>query len=64
MLLILFLSGNDGFAWPTNLQVLKLSSNSFTKEILSSLSGLQRLKSLDLRDNELGGSLDISGEYS
>ncbi|XP_027927453.1 receptor-like protein 13 [Vigna unguiculata] len=52
---------NDGFTWPTNLQVLKLSSNSFTNEFLSSLTGLQHLKFLDLNYNQLNGSLDISG---
>ncbi|XP_014492975.2 leucine-rich repeat receptor protein kinase MSP1-like [Vigna radiata var. radiata] len=51
----------DGFTWPTNLQVLKLRSNSFSNEFLSSLSGLQRLKSLDLSSNHLSGPLDISG---
>ncbi|XP_022633988.1 LRR receptor-like serine/threonine-protein kinase GSO1 [Vigna radiata var. radiata] len=52
---------NNGFTWPTNLQVLRLSSNSFTNEFLSSLTGLQRLKFLDLNYNQLNGSLDISG---
>ncbi|XP_047148461.1 receptor-like protein 1 [Vigna umbellata] len=51
----------DGFTWPPNLQVLKLTSNSFSNEFLSSLSGLQFLKSLDLRSNRLNGLLDISG---
>ncbi|KAK7373875.1 hypothetical protein VNO80_07295 [Phaseolus coccineus] len=61
---ILWRLETDGFTWPTNLQVLKLSSNSFTNEFLSSLSGLQRLKSLYLRENKLSGSLDISGLFA
>jgi len=51
----------------TSLEILDVSYNqinNFSNEFLSSLSGLQRLKSLVLKDNELGGSLDISGEYS
>ncbi|KAK7339812.1 hypothetical protein VNO77_20497 [Canavalia gladiata] len=58
---ILWALENDGFTWPTNLQVLSLSSNSFGNKFLSSLSGLRRLKSLDLSENQLKGSLDISG---
>ncbi|XP_027927000.1 receptor-like protein 15 isoform X2 [Vigna unguiculata] len=48
----------------TSLEILDVSYNqinNFSNEFLSSLSGLQRLKSLVLKDNELGGSLDISG---
>ncbi|XP_004514486.1 cuscuta receptor 1-like isoform X1 [Cicer arietinum] len=52
---------NHGFAWPTNLQVLVLRANSLSNNILSSLSGLPRLKSLDLSVNNLKGTLDISG---
>ncbi|WVZ07310.1 hypothetical protein V8G54_020656 [Vigna mungo] len=51
----------DAFTWPPNLQVLTLSLNSFSNEFLSSLTGLQRLKSLDLSYNQLNGLLDISG---
>nr|KYP40853.1 LRR receptor-like serine/threonine-protein kinase FLS2 [Cajanus cajan] len=52
---------NEGFSWPTNLEVLGLSSNSFTNKSLSFLSGLGSLKSLYLNDNLLEGSVDISG---
>ncbi|XP_014492982.2 LRR receptor-like serine/threonine-protein kinase GSO1 isoform X1 [Vigna radiata var. radiata] len=58
---ILWRLEKDGFRWPTNLQVLRLGSNSFSNEFLSSLSGLQRLKSLDLRVNQLRGSVNITG---
>ncbi|XP_029124922.1 receptor-like protein 13 isoform X2 [Cajanus cajan] len=51
---------NEGFSWPTNLEVLGLSSNSFTNKSLSFLSGLGSLKSLYLNDNLLEGSVDIS----
>ncbi|TKY66044.1 Receptor protein 12 [Spatholobus suberectus] len=51
---------NDGFAWPTDLQVLRLRDNKFSDKILSSLSGLRYLKFLDLSFNQLEGSLDIS----
>ncbi|RDX90106.1 Protein BRASSINOSTEROID INSENSITIVE 1, partial [Mucuna pruriens] len=58
---ILWRLENDGFTWPTKLQVLGLSSNSFSNKYLSSLNGFRRLKSLDLSDNQLEGSIDISG---
>ncbi|XP_027352901.1 receptor like protein 21-like [Abrus precatorius] len=58
---ILWPQDNDGFSWPTNLQVLGLGSNSFSHKILSSLSGLGRLKFLDLNTNQLEGSVDIRG---
>ncbi|KAK2414564.1 receptor protein [Trifolium repens] len=51
---------NDGFAWPSSLQVLNLSSNNLNNYIVSSLNGVTRLKSLDLSINNLNGSLDIS----
>jgi len=51
----------EEFAWPSSLQFLGLSGNSFSKEVFSSLRGLRHLKSLDLSRNQLEGSLDISG---
>ncbi|MCH91222.1 LRR receptor-like serine/threonine-protein kinase FLS2-like, partial [Trifolium medium] len=51
---------NDGFAWPSSLQVLDLSYNNLDNNIVSSLNGLPHLKSLDLAANNLKGSLDIS----
>ncbi|ESW12400.1 hypothetical protein PHAVU_008G109000, partial [Phaseolus vulgaris] len=58
---IMWRLGNDGFTWPTGLQVLGLSGNKFSNKVLSSLTGLRFLKSLDLSNNQLEGSLDISG---
>ncbi|CAK8541833.1 unnamed protein product [Lathyrus sativus] len=52
---------NNGFAWPTNLQVLGLSFNNLSNNIISSLNGLSSLNSLDLSYNNLKGSLDVSG---
>ncbi|KAK7294624.1 hypothetical protein RJT34_17513 [Clitoria ternatea] len=49
------------FTWPTNLQFLGLSENNFRNEFLSSLNGLRHLKSLDLRNNQFEGPLNISG---
>jgi len=51
----------EEFAWPSNLQFLGLSRNSFSKKVFSSLSGLRHLKSLDISGNDLEGSLNISG---
>ncbi|XP_057436860.1 cuscuta receptor 1-like isoform X2 [Lotus japonicus] len=58
---ILWSLENDGFAWPTGLKVLGLSSNSFSNNFLSSLWGIGSLESLDLSSNNLEGSLNISG---
>ncbi|XP_047169329.1 receptor-like protein 56 isoform X1 [Vigna umbellata] len=44
-----------------SLEILDIAGNSFSNEFLSSLSGLPRLKSLDLSSNQLRGSLDTSG---
>jgi len=46
-----------------SLEILDLTDNNLSNNIISSLSGLPRLKSLDLSFNNLKGSLDISGEY-
>ncbi|XP_027930231.1 receptor-like protein 56 [Vigna unguiculata] len=54
-------SEKEEFAWPSNLQFLGLSRNSFSKKVFSSLSGLRHLKSLDISGNDLEGSLNISG---
>ncbi|CAJ1803242.1 unnamed protein product [Sphenostylis stenocarpa] len=58
---ILWRLGNDGFTWPTGLQVLRLNGNRFLNKVFSSLTGLPSLKSLDLSNNQLEGALDISG---
>ncbi|XP_022722119.1 LRR receptor-like serine/threonine-protein kinase GSO1 [Durio zibethinus] len=42
-----------------NLQVLDLSDNPFNNSILADLSGFSNLKSLNLRQNQLNGSIDI-----
>jgi len=63
MLLILFLSENNTFKWPTNLQELHLEYNRLSNKSLSSLNGLPHLQYLDLSFNQLQGSPDISGEY-
>ncbi|XP_058765955.1 probable inactive leucine-rich repeat receptor kinase XIAO [Vicia villosa] len=55
---------NHGFAWPSSLQVISLSSNNFSNDIISFISDLSRLKSLDLRSNNLKGSLDITDSYN
>jgi len=60
---MLYLSENDGFKWPTNLQELWLSHNNLSNNFLSSLSGLPRLQSLDLSFNQLEGAINISGQY-
>jgi len=60
LLLTFFLSG---FKWPTNLQELRLNSNNLNNNMLSSLSGLPRLQSLDLSYNQLEGTINISGQY-
>jgi len=54
-------AGKEEFAWPSNLQFLGLSGNSFSNEVFSSLSGIRHLKFLYIRRNQLKGSLDISG---
>ncbi|KAK7339814.1 hypothetical protein VNO77_20500 [Canavalia gladiata] len=51
----------EEFAWPINLQYLGLGENGFSNVLLSSLSGLPRLKSLYLGNNKFEGSLNISG---
>ncbi|CAJ1803497.1 unnamed protein product [Sphenostylis stenocarpa] len=60
----LHIEENDGFKWPTNLQVLSLRECSLGNKFISSLSGLGSLKSLDLSGNQLEGSVDISGSKS
>jgi len=60
---ILFSSENDEFKWPINLQELVLSFNGLDNQILSSLSDLPHLQSLDLSYNQLQGAIDISGQY-
>ncbi|XP_014511463.1 LRR receptor-like serine/threonine-protein kinase GSO2 [Vigna radiata var. radiata] len=55
------LKENETFKWPTNLQELILRSNSLNNRFLSSLSGLPHLQGLDLSQNQLEGTLDISG---
>jgi len=59
----LFLSENDTFKWPTNLQELHLEYNSLSNKSLSSLSDLPHLQFLDLSNNQLESTLDISGQY-
>jgi len=46
-----------------SLEILDLNGNGLSNNIISSINGLPRLKSLDLSSNKLNGSLDISGEY-
>ena len=46
-----------------SLEILRLGGNGLSTNIMSSLNGLPRLRSLDLNSNNLNGSLDISGEY-
>ena len=46
-----------------SLEILYLGGNGLSTNIISSLNGLPRLRSLDLNSNNLNGSLDISGEY-
>ena len=55
------LSGNGGFTWPTGLQELDLRENRLNNKFLPSLNGLECLKYLGLRWNQLEGSLNISG---
>jgi Leucine-rich repeat (LRR) protein len=45
------------------LEVLDLSDNRFNSSILSSVSGFTSLKALDLRGNEMEGSLSIQGMF-
>ncbi|XP_022722224.1 receptor-like protein 12 [Durio zibethinus] len=45
----------------TNLEVLDLSSNLFKNDTFAFLSGLPSLKSLNMGDNQLKGSIDIEG---
>ncbi|XP_022722208.1 receptor-like protein 12 [Durio zibethinus] len=45
----------------TNLEVLDLSSNLFKNDTFAFLSGLSSLKSLNMGDNQLQGSIDIEG---
>jgi len=46
-----------------SLEILYLGGNGLSTNIISSLNGLPRLRSLDLSSNNLNESLDISGEY-
>ncbi|BAT96199.1 hypothetical protein VIGAN_08309600, partial [Vigna angularis var. angularis] len=55
------ISENDRFQWPTNLQELILRGNSFSNKFFLSLRGLPHLQCLDLSENQLEGTLDISG---
>ncbi|XP_027925539.1 receptor-like protein 15 isoform X2 [Vigna unguiculata] len=55
------ISENDTFKWPTNLQELHLEYNSMSNKSLSSLSDLPHLQFLDLSNNQLESTLDISG---
>ncbi|KAB2068698.1 hypothetical protein ES319_A08G049500v1 [Gossypium barbadense] len=43
----------------TNLEELYLDSNSFTNSLLAQLSGFSNLKSLNIRNNQLKGSINI-----
>ncbi|KAL1155860.1 hypothetical protein V6Z11_A08G052700, partial [Gossypium hirsutum] len=45
----------------TNLEELYLDSNSFTNSLLAQLSGFSNLKSLNIRNNQLKGSINIKG---
>jgi len=63
MLSNLFLSENDTFKWPTNLQKLDLCGNSLSDRSVSSLRDLPHLQFLDLSYNQLQGSLDTSSQY-
>uniref|UniRef100_A0A0R0FDN9 Leucine-rich repeat-containing N-terminal plant-type domain-containing protein n=1 Tax=Glycine max TaxID=3847 RepID=A0A0R0FDN9_SOYBN len=51
---------NGGFTWPTGLQELDLRENRLNNKFLPSLNGLECLKYLGLRWNQLEGSLNIS----
>ncbi|KAI4317817.1 hypothetical protein L6164_025655 [Bauhinia variegata] len=55
------INGERRLSWPTNLEVLDLSNGEFSNDIISSFSMLQHLKSLNLSNNQLCGSVDISG---
>ncbi|KAI4299600.1 hypothetical protein L6164_033043 [Bauhinia variegata] len=54
--------GNERFSWQTcRPEVLALSGNNLSNDIISSLNWFQHLKFLDLSQNQLEGSLDIGG---
>ena len=52
---------NIGLLWQTSLEDLRLRKNNISNDIVSFLSNLEHLRSLDLSYNHLEGSLDISG---